>query len=83
MSHNGDRRPARNDHTTTESPDDTYEILNQWDDTRLIETYRRLSHDLRQQGFDEQTVHRMGCVEQELRARALNPDEIAKAVEED
>ena len=34
---------------------------------RLVERYRRLSHDLRRRGFDEVTVRRMGRVERELR----------------
>jgi hypothetical protein len=45
---------------------------------RLVERYRRLSHDLRRRGFDEVTVRRMGRVERELRERGLDPDTIAE-----
>lgn len=58
------------------------DVLQDWADQRLVETYRRLSHDLRQRGFDERTVHRMGCIEEELRVRGLDPDEIARAVDD-
>lgn len=61
---------------------DDYDGLWRWDDRRLIDTYRRLSHDLRRQGFDERTVHRMGRVEEELRARDLDPDAIAREVDD-
>lgn len=66
----------------TEDPVTDYDDLQCWDDERLVETYRRLSHDLRQRGFDERTVTRMGRVEAELRARDVDPDAIARAVAE-
>lgn len=47
-----------------------------WEDRRLIETYRRLSRDLKRRGFETETVHRMGCVEVELRDRDINPDKV-------
>jgi hypothetical protein len=56
--------------------------LQWWDDRRLVETYRRLSRDIRERGFDERTVHRMGCVEEELRTRDIDPDAIARAVDD-
>jgi hypothetical protein len=58
------------------------DALQDWADRRLVETYRRLSHDLRQRGFDERTAHQMGCIEAELRVRGLDPDEIARSVED-
>lgn len=61
---------------------DRYDELRWWDDRRLVETYRRLSRDIRQRGFDERTVHRMGRVEEELRARDIDPDAIAGAVDD-
>lgn len=59
-----------------------YGLLHHWGDVRLVETYRRLSHDLRRRGFDEGTVRRMGRVERELRARDLDPDTIAEEVDD-
>lgn len=59
-----------------------YDEAHRWEDRRLIGTYRRLSHDLRQRGFDERTIHRMGCVEEELRDRDIDPDDIASEVDE-
>lgn len=59
-----------------------YDDLQHWDDGRLIEAYRRLSDDLRTRGFDAPTAHRMGRVEEELRARGVDPDPIAGAVDE-
>lgn len=49
---------------------------------RLVETYRRLSHDLRRRGFEEGTVRWMGCIERELHERGLDPDTIAEEVDE-
>lgn len=62
-------------------PETDYENLHCWDENRLVETHRRLSHDLRRWGFDEQTVHRMGRIEGKLRDRGLDPDAIAREVE--
>lgn len=64
-----------------DDPTTDYDRLQHWDDERLVETYRRLSHDLRRLGFDEPTVHRMGRVEAELRARGVDVDAIASAVD--
>lgn len=65
-----------------QSPVNDYDDLQRWDDAELVETYRRLSHDLRRRGFEEWTVDRMGRVEAELRARDLDPDAIARAVDD-
>lgn len=69
-------------HTTiddeTEAPVYDYDELQGWNDQRLVETYRRLSHDLRQRGFEEAAVDRMGRVEEELRERNIDPDEIIR-----
>lgn len=62
--------------------DERFDELGYWRDRRLVETYARLSRDLRDQGFDARTVHRMGRVEEELRDRDLDPDRIARAVDE-
>jgi len=64
------------------SPVRDYDRLRYWGDGRLIDTYRRLSLDLRRRGFDERTVHRMVRVEEELRDRDLDPDGIAREVED-
>lgn len=61
---------------TGDDPNDGYDVIRYWTDGRLIETYRRLSRDLRRHGFDATTVHRMGRVEYELRERDLDPDRI-------
>lgn len=50
------------------------EELAEWENQRLIETYQRLSRDLKRRGFDVDTVHRMGCVEVELRDRDIDPE---------
>ena len=75
-----------NNFTAIEGAEDAravdYDELQYWNDGRLIETYRRLSHDLRRRGFDERTIHRMGRVEVELRARDLDPDAIAREVDD-
>lgn len=62
--------------------EERFDELEYWRDRRLVETYARLSHDLRDRGFDERTVHRMGRVEEELRDRDLDPDRIAREVDE-
>lgn len=67
---------------TTDESDRAYDELAYWSDGRLIETYRRLSNDLRRTGFDAETVHRMGRVEERMRARGLDPDPIAEEVAE-
>jgi 8-oxo-dGTP pyrophosphatase MutT (NUDIX family) len=75
--------PSRSlDPAPNEAPVDDYDELRYWNDRRLLETYRRLSHDLRRRGCDERTVHRMGRVEEELRARDLDPDVIAREVDD-
>ena len=77
----------RSDDSTTEREEsdsvDAYERLQSWTDRRLVETYLRLSRDLRRRGFDERTVHRMGCVEEELRVREIDPDEAIKTAEKE
>ena len=66
-----------------QDPVDDYDGLASWTDERLVETYRRLSRDIRQRGFDERTVDRMGRIETELRTRGLDPDEVAREVDEE
>ena len=41
------------------------------------------SRDLRRRGFDEETIDRMGRVEIERRARGIDPEPVARAVEEE
>lgn len=55
-----------------------YPDIDDWPDQRLISTYRRLSRDLRQRGYDDETVTRMCRVEEHLRAREIDPGEIAR-----
>lgn len=54
------------------------EQIRHWRDRRLIETYRRLSRDLRRRGFERRTAHLMGCVEEGLRDRDIDPERIVR-----
>lgn len=59
-----------------------YDDIEFWDDQRVIETYYRLSLDLRIRKVDAlEHFDRMGQVELELRERNLDPDRIARAVQ--
>lgn len=59
-----------------------YDNLKFWDDNRLIETYRRLSRDLRLSGRrDIEHIQRMVEVEWTMRERGLDPEPIAREVE--
>ena len=78
----GDTKAWTSLEDAAESPVRDYDRLRYWGDRRLIDTYRRLSLDLCQRGFDERTVHRMVRVEGELRDRDLDPDGIAREVED-
>lgn len=53
-------------------------------DEKLREEYREVSTDLRSNGYDalsEDRINRMMLLEEEMRHRGLNPDEIARDVE--
>lgn len=61
---------------TSEAARTRHEDLAAWDDRRLSETYGRLSRDLRRWGVDFGLVERMCAVEEEMRARGLDPERV-------
>lgn len=59
-----------------------YDDIHHWDDEKVIETYRRLSRDLRLAGrMDEGHFSRMMEVEAEMRDRGLDPSKVASEVQ--
>lgn len=47
-----------------------------WSDQRLVDAYRRHSEVLIHYGFDLELAHSMGRIEEELRDRAIDPEQI-------
>lgn len=47
-------------------------------DRQFVAAYRRHSEAVLRDGFDPDVVHRMGRVEEALRERDIDPDEIVK-----
>ena len=47
-----------------------------WSDERLVDGYRRNSRLLREYGSDERTIQALCAIEERLRTRGIDPDEI-------
>jgi hypothetical protein len=47
-----------------------------WSDERLVDGYRRNSRLLREYGSDERTIQALCAIEERLRAREIDPDEV-------
>lgn len=60
-----------------------YPSILEWSDDRLIATYRRLSRDLRREGYDPATTARMCTVEARMRERGLDPQLHAREIEDE
>jgi hypothetical protein len=47
-----------------------------WSDERLVDGYRRNSRLLREYGTDRSTIYALCAIEERLRARDIDPEEI-------